>query len=234
MIEHHSFQNLGKANHGWLNATHHFSFANYYDPEKMNHGELLVINDDRIAPHTGFDTHPHRDMEIITYVRKGAITHKDNKGNEVRTTTGSVQVMSAGTGILHSEYNLEDEETNIFQIWIKPKTTGINPDWNMAEFPKQPVSKNLPLLVSGDSKAPLNINQDARIYVGRLNKGDEITHNIFGKAYILISEGTINVSGNIAKKGDGLAISDEKLVKLKALSDSELLIIEVPGKENAR
>ena len=234
MITRYAFADLGGANHGWLNAKHHFSFANYYDPQKLSHGELMVINDDRIAPHTGFDTHSHSDMEIITYVRKGAITHKDNKGNEGRTTAGNVQVMSAGTGILHSEYNLEDEETNIYQIWIKPKTTGIKPDWDMAEFPKKPVAKYLPLLVSGDKKAPLNINQDARIYVGRLNKGDEITHNIFGKAYILISEGTINVSGNIAKKGDGLAISDEKLVKLKALSDSELLIIEVPGKENAR
>ena len=234
MIKHQKFADLGGANHGWLNAKHHFSFANYHNPEKMSHGELLVINDDRIAPHTGFDTHPHKDMEIITYVRKGAITHKDNKGNEGRTTAGNIQVMSAGTGILHSENNLEDEVTNIYQIWIKPKTTGIKPDWDMAEFPKEPTSKSLTLLVSGDDKSPLKINQDARIYAGRLNKGDEITHNIIGKAYILISEGTINVSGNEANKGDGLAISEEKLVKLDALSDAELLIIEVPGKENAR
>jgi hypothetical protein len=234
MIKHHKFADLGGANHGWLNAKHHFSFANYHNPEKMSHGELLVINDDRIAPHTGFDTHPHKDMEIITYVRKGAITHKDNKGNEGRTTAGNIQVMSAGTGILHSENNLEDEETNIYQIWIKPKTTGIKPDWDMAEFPKKPTSKSLTLLVSGDDKSPLKINQDARIYAGRLNKGDEITHNIIGKAYILISEGTINVSGNEANKGDGLAVSEEKLVKLDALSDAELLIIEVPGKEDAR
>ena len=234
MIKHQKFVDLGGANHGWLNAKHHFSFANYHNPEKMSHGELLVINDDRIEPHTGFDTHPHKDMEIITYVRKGAITHKDNKGNEGRTTAGNIQVMSAGTGILHSENNLEDEETNIYQIWIKPKTTGIKPDWDMAEFPKEPTSKSLTLLVSGDNKSPLKINQDARIYAGRLNKGDEITHNIIGKAYILISEGTINVSGNEANKGDGLAVSEEKLVKLDALSDAELLIIEVPGKENAR
>jgi quercetin 2,3-dioxygenase len=234
MITHHAFADLGGASHGWLNAKHHFSFANYHNPEKMCHGELLVINDDRIDPHTGFDTHPHKDMEIITYVRKGAITHKDNKGNEGRTTSGNVQVMSAGTGILHSEFNLEDEETNIYQIWIKPKTTGIKPDWDMAEFPKQSATKSLPLLVSGDKKAPLNINQDARIYAGRLNNGEQIIHNIIGKAYILISEGTINVSGNIAQKGDGLAVSEENFVKLEALSDAELLIIEVPGKEDAR
>ena len=116
MLKHYPFDSLGGADHGWLNAKHHFSFASYHDPKKMSFGELLVINDDRIAPHTGFDTHPHRDMEIITYVRRGAITHKDSRGNKGRTTAGNVQVMSAGTGIKHSEYNHEDEETNIFQI----------------------------------------------------------------------------------------------------------------------
>ena len=163
MITHHPFNKLGGAHHGWLDAKHHFSFANYFDPKKLSHGELLVINDDRIAPHTGFDTHPHRDMEIITYVRKGAITHKDNKGNKGRTTAGNVQVMSAGTGIFHSEYNLEDEETNIYQIWILPNAKSVPPRWDAAEFPKEPVSTNLPLLVSGDGKAPLQIHQDCQV-----------------------------------------------------------------------
>ena len=234
MITRHAFADLGGANHGWLNAKHHFSFANYYDPQKLSHGELMVINDDIIAPHTGFDTHSHRDIEIITYVRKGAITHKDNKGNEGRTTAGNVQVMSAGTGISHSEYNLEDEETNIYQIWIKPKTTGIKPDWGMAEFPKKPASKSLSILVSGDNKAPLNINQDARIYTGRLNKGDEITHNIIGKAYLLVAEGEVLVNDLHARKGDGIAISDEVSVILKAKTEAELLIVEVPGILDAR
>jgi redox-sensitive bicupin YhaK (pirin superfamily) len=234
MITHHKFENLGGANHGWLNAKHHFSFANYYDPQKLCHGELMVINDDRIAPNKGFDTHPHQNMEIITYVRKGAITHKDNKGNQGRTTAGNVQVMSAGTGIYHSEFNLENEETNIYQIWIKPKTVGIEPEWNMAEFPKEPVEVSLQLLVSGDKTAPLNINQDARIYTGRLNKGKKITHNVNGKAYVLISEGNIDVNGNKTEKGDGLSISDETTLEFKALNNSEILIIEVPGKENAR
>jgi len=234
MINHHKFENLGGANHGWLNAKHHFSFANYYDPQKLCHGELMVINDDRIAPNTGFDTHPHQNMEIITYVRKGAITHKDNKGNQGRTTAGNVQVMSAGTGIYHSEFNLENEETNIYQIWIKPKTIGIKPEWNMAEFPKEPVEDSLQLLVSGDKTAPLNINQDARIYAGRLNKGIKVKHNIIGKAYVLISEGNIDVNGNKTEKGDGLSISDETSLEFEALNDAELLLIEVPGKENAR
>ena len=194
----------------------------------------MVINDDRIAPNTGFDTHPHQNMEIITYVRKGAITHKDNKGNQGRTTAGNVQVMSAGTGIYHSEFNLENEETNIYQIWIKPKTIGIKPEWNMAEFPKEPVEDSLQLLVSGDKTAPLNINQDARIYAGRLNKGIKVKHNVIGKAYVLISEGNIDVNGNKTEKGDGLSISDETSLEFEALNDAELLLIEVPGKENAR
>ena len=234
MITHYAFADLGGANHGWLNAKHHFSFADYHDPQKLSHGELMVINDDIIAPHTGFDTHSHRDMEIITYVRKGAITHKDNKGNEGRTTAGNIQVMSAGTGISHSEYNLEDEETNIYQIWIKPKKTGIKPDWGMAEFPKQPVSKSLSLLVSGDRKALLNINQDARIYAGRLNKGKEIIHNIIGKAYLLVADGELLVNDIYARKGDGIAISNEDTVALKAKAQVELLIIEVPGISDAR
>lgn len=234
MITHHKFENLGGANHGWLNAKHHFSFANYYDPQKLCHGELMVINDDKIAANTGFDTHPHQNMEIITYVRKGAITHKDNKGNQGRTTAGNVQVMSAGTGIYHSEFNLENEETNIYQIWIKPKINGVEPNWNMAEFPKQPVTVSLQLLVSGEETSPLNINQDARIYAGRMNKSTKITHNVIGKAYVLISEGNIEVNGNKAQKGDGLSISDETSIEFEALNDAELLIIEVPGKENAR
>ena len=142
--------------------------------------------------------------------------------------------MSAGTGIYHSEFNLENEETNIYQIWIKPKTVGIEPEWNMAEFPKEPVEDSLQLLVSGDKTAPLNINQDARIYAGRLNKGIKVKHNVIGKAYVLISEGNIVVNGNIAQKGDGLEISEETSLELEALNDAELLIIEVPGKENAR
>ena len=234
MLQHHKFETLGGANHGWLNAKHHFSFANYYDPEKLSHGELLVINDDRIAPHTGFDTHPHKDMEIITYVRKGAITHQDNKGNKGRTTAGNVQVMSAGTGIFHSEYNLEDEETNIYQIWIKPAKKGLSPNWDAAEFPKMPVTNSLQLLVSGDGSAPLHINQDARIYAGRINNGDALQHAISGKAYLLVAEGNLLVNDLDAHKGDGVAINDEGSVTLKAETEVEVLVIEVPGLQDAR
>ena len=234
MITHHKYDELGGANHGWLNARHHFSFASYRDAAKMSFGELLVINDDLIQPHTGFDTHSHADMEIITYVRRGAITHKDSRGNSGRTTAGNVQVMSAGTGISHSEFNKEDEETNIFQIWIMPKSPGIEPNWNAAEFPKTPSDDTLPLLVSGDGSAPLSIHQDARIYAGTLAAGTGLTHHIEGKAYLLVSEGDITVDGHPAKRGDGLAISDQKQITLTASADSEILVIEVPGLVEAR
>ena len=234
MLTHHPFNSLGGANHGWLNAKHHFSFANYYDPKKMSHGELLVINDDRIAPHTGFDTHPHRDMEIITYVRRGTISHKDNRGNSGRTTAGSVQVMSAGTGITHSEYNHEDVETNIYQIWILPKSRGIDPRWDTAEFPNDVVADSLPLLVSGDESTPLQINQDARIYAGRLTDGQKLNHSIEGKAYLLVAEGEAKVGTIDAVKGDGIAISNESSVAIEAKGETEILVIEVPGLVEAR
>ena len=136
MIEVRPFSGLGGADHGWLKARHHFSFASYHDPRRMGWGALRVWNDDEIAPQTGFPPHPHRDMEIITYVREGAITHKDNLGNEGRTEAGDVQIMSAGTGIVHAEYNLEPETTRIFQIWIIPDRRGVTPNWGAKTFPK--------------------------------------------------------------------------------------------------
>ena len=234
MIKRYAFSDLGGANYGWLNAKHHFSFANYYDPQKLSHGELMVVNDDRIAPHTGFDTHPHRDMEIITYVRSGAISHQDDRGNKGRTPAGSIQVMSAGTGIFHSEYNLEDEETSLYQIWIKPAHIGVAPRWETAEFPKTPVLNKLQLVVSGDGIAPLQMRQNARIFVGYLNKDTKIEHPIQGKAYLLISEGDVIVKDLSAHKGDGVAISDEVSENITAKSDAEVLVIEVPGLQDAR
>ena len=135
MIDIRSRVGLGAAQHGWLDTRHHFSFAEYHDPARMHWGHLRVWNDDSIAPHSGFPTHPHRDMEIITYVRKGAITHEDSLGNRGRTVAGDVQVMSAGSGIAHSEYNLEDETTEIFQIWIYPDQSGLPPAWGTRPFP---------------------------------------------------------------------------------------------------
>src|SRR5436190_9609509 len=136
MIELRPFAKLGGADHGWLKAKHHFSFGSHYDPANMGHGSLRVWNDDEIAPHTGFPAHPHRDMEIITYVRSGAITHQDSLGNTGRTEAGDVQVMSAGNGVRHSEYNLENETTTLFQIWIIPRGRGGAPGWGAKPFPK--------------------------------------------------------------------------------------------------
>ncbi len=186
MITHYPYANLGHANHGWLDARHHFSFASYQDPQRQQFGVLRVINDDVIKAGAGFDTHSHRNMEIITYVREGAITHRDSNGNVGRTVAGDVQVMSAGTGVFHSEFNLESEDTNIFQIWIEPNQLEVEPRWDSYKFPKEPTADSLMLLVSGDGDAPLSIHQDAFIYAGHLIEGTELTHPIKHQAYVLV------------------------------------------------
>lgn len=234
MITHYPFDTLGGANHGWLNAKHHFSFANYYDPKKMGFGELLVINDDRIAPNTGFGKHPHDNMEIIILVRKGAISHEDSQGNKGRTTAGNVQVMSAGTGILHSEYNHEDEETNIFQIWITPKSRDIEPKWGSVEFPTTSTTDKLKLLVSGNNDAPLQIHQDARIYTGMFKDNTTLKHLIKGQGYLLVSKGNIKIGDIEASKGDGIAIKNEEEISLECHLETEIILIEVPGLVEAR
>ena len=228
MIQIYKYEELGQADYGWLKARHHFSFANYYNPDRMGFGVLRVINDDRVAAGYGFDPHPHRDMEIITYVRKGGITHEDSKGNKGRTGAGDVQVMSAGTGITHSEYNLDDEETNLYQIWIEPNKKGVEPRWDAYEFPKEPVDSQLNLLVSGDGQAPLHIHQDVYIYAGRLKKGSVIEHSVRENAYVLVSQGAVSLNGTPLGKGDGAEITGEEGVKIEAQTDSEVLVIDVP------
>jgi len=228
MITAHAYEDLGHAQYDWLDTRHHFSFAHYHDPKKMGFGALRVINDDRIKAGAGFEPHPHRDMEIITYVRQGAITHQDNQGNQGRTVAGDVQVMSAGTGIYHSEYNLEDEETRIFQIWIEPNQRGVQPRWDTHAFPNEPVTDALPLLVSGDGAAPLTIHQDARIYGGKLNAGTALTHQMDGPTYLVVSQGEVTVNGEVLKEGDGAEITDAKAVEITARTEAELLAIEVP------
>ena len=234
MINIYPYEELGHASHGWLDARHHFSFASYQNPERSAFGTLRVINDDVIKAGTGFDTHPHKDMEIITYVRKGAITHRDSNGNEGRTAAGDVQVMSAGTGIFHSERNAESVDTNLFQIWIEPRKLGVQPRWDSHEFPTQPAQGALTLLVSGDvsgeDRAPLFINQDARIYAGSLSTGTELNHAIAHQAYLLVSDGELEIDGQKLKKGDGVEITDQASIRLRALSDSEVLVIDVPEK----
>ncbi len=232
MITVYPYEKLGHADHGWLNARHHFSFANYHNPSRLGFGTLLVINDDIIAADRGFAPHPHRDMEIITYVREGAITHEDSMGNKGRTAAGDVQVMSAGTGVVHSEKNLEPGVTRLYQIWIEPNKQGVTPRWEAAQFPKHPVTDALPVLVSGQAQhagsEALMIHQDAAIYGGNVKAGTTITQPITHQAYVLASEGDFTVNGIALKKGDGAEISGEKTITITASSDAEILIIDIP------
>lgn len=230
MITLYPYESLGRANHGWLDARHHFSFGMYRNPERTSFGALRVINDDIVQAGTGFDTHPHRDMEIITYVRSGAISHRDSVGNAGRTEAGDVQVMSAGTGIEHSEYNHEDVATNLYQIWITPREKGVRPRWDARQFPKTPSADGLALLVSGDGAAPLQIHQDAYIYAGVVPAGAELSHTLHhGRAYVLLSRGDAEVDGVRMKQGDGAEITDAASIHIKALSEAELLVIDVPA-----
>jgi len=234
MITLYSYDTLGHADHGWLDARHHFSFASYRNPLRTHFGVLRVINDDRIAAGAGFDPHPHQNMEIITYVRKGAISHRDSLGNVGRTEAGNVQVMSAGTGVTHAEYNEEAEETRLYQLWIEPREDGVTPRWDMAVFPETQKSDSLQLLVSGyaedEGKGALYIHQDAAIYGGRLKAGATLTQAIRNQAYILVSYGEVTLNNVAAKQGDGAELTGEQQLSITALTDAEILVIDVPSR----
>lgn len=231
MIEVRPFATLGAANHGWLNARHHFSFAEYHDPQRVHWGRLRVWNDDIIAPQSGFPPHPHQDMEIITYVRSGAITHQDSLGNHGRTLAGDVQVMSAGTGILHSEYNLEDEPTRIFQIWIMPEERGGQPSWGTRPFPKGERAGAFVVLASGLGDADaLPIRANGRLAAATLDAGQstEYTFAEGRKGYLVAAKGRIRVNGVDAEARDGVAIKDETLIRVEALDDdTEVVLVDV-------
>jgi redox-sensitive bicupin YhaK (pirin superfamily) len=230
MIDLRPFASLGGENHGWLNAKHHFSFAGYFDEARMNWGKLRVWNDDVIAPNSGFPPHPHRDMEIITYVRSGAITHKDNLGNEGRTEAGDVQVMSAGTGIAHAEYNREDVPTTIFQIWIVPNRTGEKPSWGARPFPKDDRAGRFITLASGfanDTDA-LPIRTDARV-VGATLKAGETADYPLGRdrrAYLVPATGAVEIEGVRVNARDGAAIEDIETLRVIAIEDSEIVLVD--------
>ncbi len=241
MIKHYPYKSLGSANHGWLKSKHHFSFAHYYNPTRMSFGKLRVINDDWVEPGTGFSSHPHRNMEIISFIRSGAITHQDSTGNKGITKTGEIQVMSAGTGIVHSEYNRTKDPLTFYQIWLETNKLNIEPRWESKKFPTEQASK-LTLLASGyseDKASALFINQEARIYGGKLTKGSIIVHNIKHQAYILASSGMFQVQDNLEKraggnsanvtmnKGDGLEVTQSNSITLSALTDCEILIIDI-------
>jgi redox-sensitive bicupin YhaK (pirin superfamily) len=230
MLQLRPFKSLGGADHGWLNAHHHFSFAEYYDPKRMSWGQMRVWNDDVIQAGTGFPKHPHRDMEIITYVREGAITHEDNMGNRGRTVAGDVQVMSAGTGVAHSEYNLESVETRIFQIWIMPDEVGAPPSWDTKPFPKDN-REGFVTLASGkaDDDIELRIRANARLAAANLKAGETAEYLLDAgrKAYLVPATGVIEVNGLRAEARDGVAVEDERVLRVTAIEDSEIVLVDV-------
>ena len=231
MIELRPFASLGGENHGWLDAKHHFSFAGYFDEARMSWGKLRVWNDDVIAPNSGFPAHPHRDMEIITYVRSGAITHKDNLGNEGRTEAGDVQVMSAGTGIAHAEYNMEDVPTTLFQIWIVPNRSGEKPSWGARPFPKGDRAGRFVTLASGfaDDTDALPIRTDARVVGATLKAGETADYPLdkHRRAYLVPATGAVEIDGVRVNARDGAAIEDIETLHLTAIEDSEIVLVDV-------
>lgn len=230
MIELRPFSTLGAANHGWLDAHHHFSFADYHDPNRVNWGQLRVWNDDKIAPNSGFPPHPHRDMEIITYVRKGAITHQDSLGNIGRTEAGDVQVMSAGSGIEHSEYNREDVDTELFQIWIIPEQRGGTPSWGARPFPKEDRLGRFVTLASGmdGDDGALTIRADARVLGARVRAGDSITYNTAAHRhlYLVPATGRVRIGALEVHARDGVAITGVDRVDILALEECELVLVD--------
>ena len=229
-VERRPFETLGHADHGWLNARHHFSFANYYDPARMGWGAIRVWNDDEIAANSGFPPHPHRDMEIITYVRSGAITHADSLGNQGRTEAGDVQVMSAGSGVRHAEYNLEPETTRLFQIWIEPRSKGGNPSWGAKPFPKGERSGRLVTLASGygEDGDALPIRADARVLGATLKAGERVEHEVGDgrHAYLVPATGRISIDGEPFEARDGAAIRGGRTVVIEALDDAEIVLVD--------
>ena len=230
MIELRPFNTLGGADHGWLKARHHFSFASYHDPDRLSWGALRVWNDDEIQPDTGFPPHPHANMEIITYVREGAITHRDNMGNHGRTEAGDVQVMSAGNGIRHSEFNRELETTKIFQIWIQPTKPGGQPAWGAKPFPKGDRSGRFVILASGlaNDNDALPIRAHARVLGATLRSGESVEYALDGKrrGYLVPAAGAVEVNGVRINARDGAAIRDVGTVTITALEDSEIVLVD--------
>lgn len=222
----------GAADHGWLKSQHTFSFADYYDPAQMGFGPLRVINEDRIAPGTGFGSHPHRDMEIISYVVSGALEHQDSAGNKNVIRPGEVQRMSAGTGVVHSEYNFyKDRETHFFQVWIQPNKKGVPFSYGQRSFENELNEKNLVLVVSNNGRdGSISIHQDADMYVSRLKSGDSLrfagrpTRNV----WLQVVKGRLNVNQVTISTGDGLATKAETALEIAAEADSELLLFDLP------
>ncbi len=228
MIDIRPFNSIGAASHGWLDAHHHFSFASYHDPARMNWGNIRVWNDDEIAAQSGFPPHPHDNMEIITYVREGAITHRDSMDNVGRTEAGDVQVMSAGTGVKHSEYNLEDTPCRLFQIWIHPRERNIAPRWDQAKFPKDDSSGIFHILASGyGDDGALVINADARVLGAAVTAGHSLDYTIEDghHAYLVVAHGSVKIGDRFINSRDGVAIGSGGL-RIEAIENAELVMVD--------
>jgi redox-sensitive bicupin YhaK (pirin superfamily) len=230
MIEHRKLSEIGGGDLGWLKAKHHFAIGLYGNPAHGALGNLFVLNDDEIAPGTGFPLHPHANVEIITYVREGAVTHRDDLGNKGRTAAGDVQVMSAGTGIRHSEENIETKPTKIFQIWLRPRHAGGAPRWGNRPFPKADRAGRLVVLASGfqtDDEA-LPIRADARVMGATLKAGQRISYDLGEDrmAYLVTARGDVVVNGTRIHSREGAAIRRDRHLEIEARDDAEILLID--------
>lgn len=230
----HKANSRGGADHGWLKSQHSFSFASYYNPEKMGFGLLRVLNDDQIAPGTGFGTHPHQDMEIVSIPLSGGLKHKDSEGNETIIKDGEVQLMSAGTGVQHSEYNSsESEDTNFLQIWVMPENKGIKPRYDQKVFPIADRQDKWQLVVSpmDTDEAGVKINQQAYFSLIDLNQDKSVDYQIRSTkngVYFFLINGELDIEGNQLETRDALGVEDFKSLSIKAKTASRLLAIEVP------
>jgi redox-sensitive bicupin YhaK (pirin superfamily) len=218
----------GHADHGWLDTYHTFSFADYFDPRHMGYRALRVINDDKVAAGRGFGTHPHRDMEIITYVLEGAVRHNDSMGTGSVIRPGEVQRMSAGTGVAHSEYNASDKERlHLLQIWIQPKERGITPSYEQKAFPRAEKQGKLRVVASPDGRAgSVTIHAEATVYAGLFDQGEHAEHEPEGHAWVHVARGTVSVNGKTLSAGDGAAIEDES-VRIEGIDAAEVLVFDL-------
>ncbi len=222
----------GHANHGWLDSYHTFSFAGYHDPAEMGFAALRVINDDRVQPAQGFGMHGHRDMEIITYILDGALEHKDSMGNGSVIRRGDVQRMSAGRGVMHSEFNpSKDEPVHLLQIWIEPNATGVQPGYEDRHFTDAEKRGRLRLIASPDGRdGSTTINQDAYVYAMLLDNGGAVTHALAPgrNAYVHVARGGVDVNGRQLESGDGAKITQESRIVFGAARDAEVLVFDLP------
>ncbi|MBT8068011.1 MAG: pirin family protein [Gammaproteobacteria bacterium] len=221
----------GAADHGWLRAKHTFSFADYYNPERVEFGSLRVINEDRIAPGKGFGTHPHRDMEIITYIIDGVIEHKDSMGNGTTITPGEVQRMTAGTGVLHSEFNhSQEQELHLLQIWIYPEKNGLEPGYEQTRFTREDKLNRLRLVGSRDGRdGSVTIHQDVNLYSSILEAGNEVILDLADnrKVFVQVVHGDIAVNGQLLAAGDGAQIEGERTLQIEARGEAEFLVFDM-------